>query len=117
MICWPEGSMEFVSSVAEEGSSGERRWPCKVRVRSSGRYMAELVIHYGRGGCINAVLGKYMGGQYICIPDMDVGCAVGRFSDIEGNKEKLRSHMGNEEAAAVAHALRAISGYSGTDWI
>lgn len=117
MICWPEGDMEFVSRAGAEGSSGDGRWPCKVRVKSHSRYMAELIIHYGRGSCINAVLGKYMGGQYVCIPDMDVGCAVGRFSDIEGNKEKLRFHMGDEEAATVAHALRAISGYSGTDWI
>ena len=45
MICWPEGSMEFVSRAAAEGSGGDRRWPCKVRVKSCSRYMAELIIH------------------------------------------------------------------------
>ena len=53
--------MEFVSRAAAEGSGGDRRWPCKVRVKSCSRYMAELIIHYGRGSCINAVLGKIHG--------------------------------------------------------
>ncbi|MDE7330865.1 MAG: hypothetical protein K2O16_01305 [Lachnospiraceae bacterium] len=80
-------------------------------------YMAELIINYGRESCINAVLGKYMGGNYICIPDMDTGCCVGSLSDIKGNKERLPAHMCYEDAATVAHALRALSGYSGTDWL
>ena len=113
MTSWPEGSMEFVSTAVADG----RRWPGKVRVRSSSMYMAELIINYGRESCMNAVLGKYMGGQYICIPDMDIGCAIGSLSDVKGNKEKLSAHMGYEDAATVAHALRALSGYCGMDWL
>lgn len=117
MTSWPEGSMEFVSTAVADGSKEGRRWPGKVKVRRSSKYMAELIINYGKESCINAVLGKYMGGQYICIPDMDIGCLVGSLSDIKGNKERLSAHMCYEDAATVAHALRALSGYSGMDWL
>lgn len=117
MRCWPEGSMEFVAAAPADGSMGGRRWPGRVRVKSSGMYMAELIIDYGRESCINAVVGRYMGGQYICIPDMGTGCPLGSLSDIKGNKEKLSAHMEYEDAATVAHALRALSGYSGMDWL
>ena len=117
MTPWPEGNMEFVSTASADGSNDRKRWPCKVRVKSSSMYMAELIINYGRESSIDAVLGKYMGGQYICIPDMNIGCPVGSLSDIKGNKERLSAYMCYEDAATVAHALRALSGYSGMDWL
>ena len=78
--------------------------------------MAELLI-YGRDSCINAVIGKYMSGQYICIPDIDTGCPLSRLSDIFWNRERLSAHMNEADAVTVAHALRALSGYTGKDWL
>jgi len=78
--------------------------------------MAELII-YGRGSCINAVIGKYMSGQYICIPDIDTGCPLSRLSDIFWNTERLSAHMRETDVITVVHALRELSGYSGKDWI
>ena len=78
--------------------------------------MAELLI-YGRDSCINAEAGKYMGGQYICIPDIGAGCPLSRLSDIFWNRECLSAHMNGADAATVAHALHALSGYAGRDWL
>ncbi len=78
--------------------------------------MAELLV-YGRESCIDAVIGKYMSGQYICIPDIDTGCPLSRLSDIFWNRERLSVHMNETDAATVAHALRALSGYTGKDWL
>lgn len=116
MTAWPEGRMEFVCTSPAEGDAREKRWLGEVKVRSHSLSMAELII-YGRNRCINAVIGKYMGGQYICIPDMDTGCLLGRLSDISGNRERLSAHMDKTDAITAAHALRALSGYTGKDWL
>ena len=116
MIVWPEGRMEFVCiGPAQEGGC-EQRWLGEVMVKSHSMGRAELII-YGRDSCINAVIGKYMSGQYICIPDIDTGCPLSRLSDIFWNRERLSAHMNETDAATVAHALRALSGYTGKDWL
>ena len=116
MITWPEGRMGFVCTSPAEGGAREERWQGEVKVRNCGKDTAELVI-YGRDSCINAVIGKYMSGQYICIPDIDTGCPLSRLSDLFWNKERLSAHMNKADAITVAHALRALSGYTGKDWL
>lgn len=116
MMVWPEGRMEFVCTMPAEEGVREQRWLGEVVVRSCSMWMAELLI-YGRGSCINAVIGKYMSGQYICIPDMDMGCPLSRLSDLNGNRERLSAHMNETDAVSVTHALRALSGYTGRDWL
>jgi len=116
MIRWPEGRMEFVCTSPAEGDGREERWLGEVAVKSHSPYTAELLI-YGRDSCINAVIGKYMSGQYICIPDIDIGCPLSRLSDLFWNRERLSANMNETDAATVAHALRALSGYTGRDWL
>lgn len=111
-----EGCMEFVCSSPAEGKAREERWTGKVKVRSYSRDTAELII-YGRGSCIKAVVGKYMGGQYICISDLDTGCPLSRLSDLFWNKERLSAHMSEADAITVAPALRSLSGYTGKEWL
>lgn len=116
MMAYPEGRMEFVCTSPAADRGREQRWLGEVIVRSYSMCMAELVI-YGRESCINAIIGKYMRGQYICIPDIEAGCPLSSLSDISGNKERLLAHMQETDAITVAHALRVLSGYSGRDWI
>ncbi len=106
MTVWPEGRMEFVCTVPAEDRGREQRWLGEVMVRSHSMCMAELLI-YGRESCINAVIGKYMSGQYICIPGIDTGCPLSRLSDIFWNRERLSAHMNETDAVTVAHALSA----------
>ena len=116
MTAWPEGRMEFVCTAPLEEGKKEQRWKGEVMVKSHSMGMAELII-YGRDSCINAVIGKYMSGPYICIPDIDMECPLSRLSDLFRNRERLSMHMDETDAATVAHALRALSGYTGKDWI
>ena len=69
MTIWPEGRMEFVCTAPAEEGEREEKWLGEVVVKNHSMFMAELLI-YGRYSCINAVIGKYMSGQYICIPDI-----------------------------------------------
>ncbi len=108
--------MEYVCTAPAGKGEGEERWLGEVVVKRHSMCMAELLI-YGRDSCINAVIGKYMGGQYICMPDIDTGCPISRLSDIFWNRERLSAHMKEKDAATVAHALRALGGYTGRDWL
>lgn len=116
MTAWPEERMRFVCTAPAEAGEVAQGWLGEVEVKSHNLCMVELII-YGRDSCINAVIGKYMSGQYICIPDIDKGCPLSRLSDIFWNRERLSAHMNETDAATVAHALRALSEYTGRDWI
>lgn len=116
MMTWPEGCMEFVCTMPAEEGKRDLRWTGEVKVKTCSPGMAELII-YGKGSCLNAVIGKYMSGQYICIPDIDTGCPLSRLSDLFWNKERLSANMNEADAVTVAHALRALSGYTGRDWL
>lgn len=116
MTAWPEGRMEFACTTPAESGNPVQRWNGEVMVKSHSLCMVELLI-YGRGSCINAVIGKYTNGQYICIPDIDTGCPLSRLSDIFWNSERLSVHMNGTDAETVAHALRALSGYTGKEWL
>lgn len=102
MTVWPE--------AVNKGSWGKPWQRAKVCAWQS-------FLLYGRESRINAVIGKYMGGQCICIPNIDTGCPLSRLSDIFWNRERLSKHMNGTDAATVAHALRALSGHTGRDWL
>ena len=38
-------------------------------------------------------------------------------ADLFWNRERLSAHMNGTDASTVAHALRALSGYTGKDWL
>ena len=76
----------------------------------------ELMI-FGGPVCLNAVVGSYRSGQYICIPDIDVGCPLSNFSDIFWNRERLSAHMQKTDAEMIANALKALSEHLDTDWV
>lgn len=84
----------------------------EVKVAGQSRDVAELII-YGRGSCMNAVVGRYRNGQYICIPDLDTGCPLSRLTDTFWNRERLSSYVTEADAITIAHVLKAVSEYLG----
>lgn len=116
MMADGRGCREFECTLpAEEGGEGQR-WTGEVFVRSHSPYMAELLI-YGRGSRMDAIVGGYGNGQYICIPDLDTGCPLGRLTDTFWNQERLSGHVGEVDAVTIANALEAVSGYLGGGWV
>lgn len=95
---------------------GERIWGGEIKITRRSLNEVEFII-YGRSSCINGIVGKYMSGQYICMPDIDVGCPLSRMSDTFWNKERLSAHMQETDAVTVAYAMKALSEYLGSDWI
>lgn len=86
----------------------EREWTGQVEIVSLTEDTAELFIE-GRGSCMDAVIGRYQTGLYICIPNIDVGCPISRMSDYFWNRERLAQHMNCTDAITVAWALKAAS--------
>jgi len=111
-----EVSMKFECTLPEDEGEGEQRWFGEVLVKSRSIYMAELLI-YGRGSRMDAVVGKYGNGQYICIPDLDTGCPLSSLTDTFWNQERLSGHVGEVDALTIANALEAVSEYLGDGWI
>ena len=116
--------------MRDDGPASGAHGVCMYRSGRKGRTRGEMAggscrkkSQHVHGGApyiwqgINAEAGKYMGGQYICIPDIGAGCPLSRLSDIFWNRERLSAHMNGADAATVAHALHALSGYAGRDWL
>ena len=110
------GGILFKCTGPAAWDSAERRWSGEIKITRRSLNMVEFIV-YGRSSCINSIVGKYMSGQYICIPDIDVGCPLSRLSDTFWNKERLSAHMQEADAVTVACALKALSEYLGTDWL
>lgn len=70
--------------------------------RVSGQYEAEIS---GRGSYFHILAGRHTYGNYLCIPNHDVGCGLSDFSDIFWNEEKLRCLMHEVDAVTVAAGL------------
>ncbi len=110
------GAIRFECAGSEEWDAYGRRWTGEVKVAVRSTDMAELII-YGKGSCMNAVVGRYMNGQYICISDLDTGCPLSRLTDTFWNRERISGHMPEVDAITIAYALKAVSEYLGGGWL
>ena len=60
----------------------------------------------GRGSVFDMVIGKYDGGNFLCIPAIDVGCGLANFNNISWNNEKLSKFVTETDAATITKALQ-----------
>lgn len=90
----------------------EREWTGQVGIAIQTADTVELIIH-GRGSRMDAIIGKYRTGLYICIPDINVGCPISSMSDFFWNRERLSEQMNQTDAVTVACALKAAASYWG----
>jgi hypothetical protein len=66
-----------------------------------------------RGSYYHVVFGKHAYGNFLCIPNWDVGCELADFSDIFWNTERLCKHLNKTDALSVAKALSIIKEHLG----
>ena len=65
-------------------------------------YEAEI---NGRGTYFDVITGRHRYGNYICIPNRDIGCELSDYSDIFWNQERLSQHLKKVDAVTVAYVL------------
>lgn len=59
----------------------------------------------GRGTYFHVIVGKHRYGNYICIPNHDIGCELSDYLDIFWNRERLSQHLKKVDATTVAYGL------------
>lgn len=94
--------MEYIC-ILKDGSCRET-WTGELHLlhMAPGQYEAEIK---GRGTYFHILAGRHKYGNYLCIPNHDVGCELSGFSDIFWNEERLGRLMGNADAVTVAAGL------------
>ena len=94
--------MEYIC-ILKDGSRRET-WTGELHLLrgAPGQFEAEIS---GRGTCFHILAGRHEYGNYLCIPNHDVGCELSRFSDIFWNEERLSRLMRKVDAVTVAAGL------------
>ena len=62
----------------------------------------------GRGSCFTIVIGKNGYGNYLCVPEADVGCRLSDWDDIFWNRERLSRLMNAVDAVTVVTGIKAL---------
>lgn len=63
-------------------------------------------MHVESRSSLHIIIGKTKQGNFVCVPNFDIGCYLSRFSDIFWNTERLSSLIGPVDGATVAIAIQ-----------
>ena len=86
----------------------QERWPGVAQVIRETPNVVEAMVE-ARGTHLDVIVGKYYGGNFICIPNIDVGCSLSTWwDDIFWNTEKLSSRKNEVDAVTAAYAVKAL---------
>lgn len=95
--------MEY-NCVIKHGCRKES-WTGNLRIVDRRPGQCELEIT-GRGTYFHVIAGSQRNGNYICIPNHNVGSELSDFSDMFWNTERLSGLMRKVDAVTVATGLR-----------
>lgn len=63
-----------------------------------------------RGSCFHVIVGRHAYGNYLCVPNWDIGIELSSLSDRFWNKERLvNTGLGAVDACTIADALVSLS--------
>ena len=101
-------STQFLKVTAEPkslfGVSRRETWTGQILLLDAGDGWYEAEIN-GRGTYFHILAGRHKYGNYLCVPNHDVGCELSDFSDIFWNEERIGSLMRKVDAVTVATGL------------
>ena len=86
--------------------SGRRkeRWQGEIRLISHSGIYYEVEIT-GRGTYFHVIAGRHHYGNFICIPNHDVGSELSEYQDLFWNTERLSGLLKKVDAVTVANGL------------
>ena len=87
-----------------KSSSRRETWTGEIILLGGGNGWYEAEIN-GRGTYFHILAGRHRYGNYLCIPNHDIGCELSDFSDIFWNEERIGSLMRKVDAVTVATGL------------
>ena len=83
------------------------RWPAQIRLISRSQTSLEVEIQ-GRGSCFYVIVGNGTYENYLCIPTLDIGCAIARPDDLFWNSERLSRHLNIVDSTPIATGLKYL---------
>lgn len=83
---------------------GDLPWEGSWEFINAGSDYEELKIR-GRGSCYHLIVGSYTYGNFLCIPEIDIGCALAALDDFFWNYERLSRLLGETDAVTISRAL------------
>lgn len=90
---------------------GKKTWTGEIRLLVHTPCHYEAVIT-ARGTSFHVIAGKYQNGNYLCVPNMDLGCELSHFSDTFWNAERIRQHLGNPvDVESLVCGIKALCNY------
>ena len=102
----------MITITCEGKGCSPRRWEGRLHSLKKGNPCeAELC---ARGSSFHLIVGHHSYGNYICIPNWDIGTELSALTDVFWNEERLRhySRMKKVDACTVVAALRALAEYN-----
>lgn len=83
---------------------------CKGEVQILNDEPLEMEIN-ANGWTFLAIVGKYRGGNYICIPNWSVGSEIAGLTDVYWNAERLINHtsLHPDDAEAIVRAIAEVN--------
>lgn len=86
----------------------KQSWIGQLKIINSSDDSYELEIQ-SRGWMFHVITGSHCWGNYICIPNHDVGSELASLSDVFWNRERLSRLIHPIDAATVAYGLSELS--------
>jgi hypothetical protein len=91
-------------------SSGKRKvtWSGEINNIKSSKGNCEMEVT-ARGYFYHVIFGPHAYGNYLCVPNWNVGCELADYSDLFWNTERLSRIISNQDAITIATAVREVS--------
>lgn len=93
----------------KDKTCGKKTWKGEIILLVRTPFHYEAVIT-ARDTSFHVIVGKYRNGNYLCVPNMNFGCELSRFSDTFWNAEKIRKHLDNPiDVESLVSGIKALS--------
>ena len=88
---------------------GEESWIIEVDLLSFEDLLYELFV-WGRGTKFHILIGRYLHGSFMCIPNLGIGCELADdLSDTFWNRESIGRHLNEVDTATLVCAISKLS--------
>jgi hypothetical protein len=85
------------------------KWQCSLEIRcDTPPYELEIST---QGSFFRVICGPHSYGNFLCMPNWDIGCELAGFSDVFWNTERLTRHVSMRDAKAIAQGLAFARNY------
>lgn len=104
--------MTELTFTAKTHTNSKTSWNGRIKAIRIDREPYELEVN-ARGSCFHLIVGKHAYGNYICIPNWNVGTELASLDDVFWNKERLHQEgrLKLVDASSVSYALLELSRY------